>query len=746
PGEHLVIAVGWDGKWRVHRGDNLSRIARELDLQGGWPVLADANHWLTDLNLIYPGQRLTVPGTPSTPSQPGPSRPTPPSAHPSPAPSQTPPPATPGPTGSPTTGGPPGTHAQPGAPAAQGAPAAPGRGFGSGSLGWLWHWSTLWVALGGAYLSRVLWLSVALVRGRLRDQAEKRAGRAVAASAGIALHRLVDAAGATSGPLRASALADAVWDAVRWGVSDRDIAARLGLSVAEVSKVLAPVRAALVIPTARAPRRSVLGWLWGRVRPGHGAALAVLARSLREQTEPLEQARAELGRLAAAEQRMWKELDQVLGQSVRWLLNDPDGSAPPANAEQVIADRLGLPLEVVRSYAMDSDITIQVLSAIGLDDELSPSRFGTFPQRLKLASVAVERARTRYNTAGAEAGAARQAWPSRVDGHRAAVSAALAAALRTGAPLWLVGRVARLSSVDVLGLTSHPASGSGSGPAVTMEPSPQSRPVGAGLVLRSGAGAKGGRHRAAPIRGPPGRHWWRGRFGAGGALRRAVERQRPLRDATVAAGRRTDAALTDNRDARAAARGAAPGANALRRVAESNKHLTEANAEHEAAVAAYTEAITPALTAAAAAGVPDLLVVAISGLSWETVSNLTGSASANPTLRAPWVDPLTDASSSWWAALQPAVRIKRPDGSEVTPDELRGEFEGLDPVKDRAKIQMVVEGRVVALLGRRRMAVYDLSDGHFHHVGYDDPSTTSLEKMLRRLADDGHQGVITFHP
>ena len=42
--------------------------------------------------------------------------------------------------------------------------------------------------------------------------------------------------------------------------------------------------------------------------------------------------------------------------------------------------------------------------------------------------------------------------------------------------------------------------------------------------------------------------------------------------------------------------------------------------------------------------------------------------------------------------------------------------------------------------------MYDLSDVHYHHIGYDDPRNTSIEKFLGRLRSAGHQGVITFHP
>ena len=35
-----------------------------------------------------------------------------------------------------------------------------------------------------------------------------------------------------------------------------------------------------------------------------------------------------------------------------------------------------------------------------------------------------------------------------------------------------------------------------------------------------------------------------------------------------------------------------------------------------------------------------------------------------------------------------------------------------------------VDPRVAELLGLSRMPVFDLSDGHFHHIGYDDPRAT----------------------
>jgi LysM repeat protein len=51
-------------RYTVVTGDNLSAIAREHDVKGGWPTLYDANRKTvgSDPDLIHPGQRLTLSG------------------------------------------------------------------------------------------------------------------------------------------------------------------------------------------------------------------------------------------------------------------------------------------------------------------------------------------------------------------------------------------------------------------------------------------------------------------------------------------------------------------------------------------------------------------------------------------------------------------------------------------------------------------------------------------------------------
>jgi resuscitation-promoting factor RpfA len=48
-------------QYTVKSGDSLSTIATKLHVDGGWTQLANANHQVTDVDLIYVGQRLHLP-------------------------------------------------------------------------------------------------------------------------------------------------------------------------------------------------------------------------------------------------------------------------------------------------------------------------------------------------------------------------------------------------------------------------------------------------------------------------------------------------------------------------------------------------------------------------------------------------------------------------------------------------------------------------------------------------------------
>lgn len=70
---HRDDAQGPDGtdRYTVRPGDNLSVIAEDLQVPGGWPALYDANEQVvgSDPDLILPGQRLVVDGEPEAPAR-----------------------------------------------------------------------------------------------------------------------------------------------------------------------------------------------------------------------------------------------------------------------------------------------------------------------------------------------------------------------------------------------------------------------------------------------------------------------------------------------------------------------------------------------------------------------------------------------------------------------------------------------------------------------------------------------------
>ncbi|MGH3586169.1 MAG: hypothetical protein ACRDQ0_07570, partial [Pseudonocardia sp.] len=173
---------------------------------------------------------------------------------------------------------------------------------------------------------------------------------------------------------------------------------------------------------------------------------------------------------------------------------------------------------------------------------------------------------------------------------------------------------------------------------------------------------------------------------------------------------------------------------------------------------AYATAMTPAIRRAARAGLPLRTIVQLTGVSWGRVSTITRRFQPDPDVRTRWVDPLTERWIDFWGWRQETrSRLKshltgREDlltlanGEQVTRQRLREIIEDIDKQRGGYQMFMLVGDRVAGMIGRDRMVLYDLSDGHFHHIGYDDPRNTSLEGFLKMLRNAGHQGVITFHP
>lgn len=94
-GHHDRNADGWTGSYTVKSGDWLSKIARAIDLDGGWPELFKHNRdKVQDPDLIYPGQVLRVPAKGETPApDPAPADPAPETPAPEPT-EETPAPTT----------------------------------------------------------------------------------------------------------------------------------------------------------------------------------------------------------------------------------------------------------------------------------------------------------------------------------------------------------------------------------------------------------------------------------------------------------------------------------------------------------------------------------------------------------------------------------------------------------------------------------------------------------------------------
>ncbi|WP_343943499.1 hypothetical protein, partial [Pseudonocardia zijingensis] len=259
-------------------------------------------------------------------------------------------------------------------------------------------------------------------------------------------------------------------------------------------------------------------------------------------------------------------------------------------------------------------------------------------------------------------------------------------------------------------------------------------------------------------RGPPGpgyAGWFAGRHGAGRDLRLAVEPFTPARDRRTAGA---DAALARNRAEREraiAAMGgivavldAGRGAAGFDELVARNARTRLAIGRRDVALDQFVTDVAPAVERAAVAGLPVRVIELLSGLDWEQISTITRRPTSDPQERTRWVDPLTERWIGFWGKRNPDAdeKLTLANGETVTVADLRRRVREIDEGRGNYELAMLVGGRVAGMIGRDRMAVYDLSDGHFHHVGYDDPRNTSIARFLQRLRAAGHQGVITFHP
>ena len=472
-------------------------------------------------------------------------------------------------------------------------------------------------------------------------------------------------------------------DAARLSVSDRAVARVLRRPVGVAELLLAPART-----------------VWGSA-PGSDEAWQELARR---------RARFSAADAAVAE---------LLSTAVPWLLNPPDDAALPADVMSRIATSLGLPEALVESWSLDEDVVIDVPAAIGTYFGLRIERFGDFDARLGLVRPALDDLTAARSAAEA---AVTEAFDAATGGASGVSPAS------DGSASDLAGR-APLPSLVSLGVRL----------AVWL----------AGLLRRVWSGVT----RGPPRSGYAG--WFAGRYGNGRELRLTTKLYAPTRDRRVEEAEDALAANRAVRDQALADAGglitvlaAGPGVAGFDELASNNVRARGAVTVRDTALGIYAADVTPAVERAARAGLPLRVIVLISGLGWGRVSDVTRHVDPNPQERTRWVDPLTERWIDFWGRRHPGTEelLTLANGEEVTATQLRQIIEDIDGGRGGYQLVMLVGGRVAGMIGRDRMAVYDLSDGHFHHIGYDDPRNTSIAGFLTRLRDAGHQGVITFHP
>jgi len=261
-------------------------------------------------------------------------------------------------------------------------------------------------------------------------------------------------------------------------------------------------------------------------------------------------------------------------------------------------------------------------------------------------------------------------------------------------------------------------------------------------------------------------------FGARKVLREALDRALPVWQAWQVADRRAAAAQADYRVVReeiVAAAGGLVVASAGRglqlaavtagswkarkrahraaaeRLARARVIAAEAAEEAAAARREFLDVIGPAVIDAVDAGVPLVAVMRWTGLRWSVVSELVTTVRPNAQVRNRFWDPVFTGWMRWLSVLHPAGRLWLPNGESVSVRWLREQMRAEGVTVERL-VELGVDPRVAGLIGVSREPVFDLSDGHFHHIGYDDPRGTSILGFLQKLADAGHQGVLTFHP
>ncbi|WP_433275595.1 DUF4781 domain-containing protein [Pseudonocardia xinjiangensis] len=547
------------------------------------------------------------------------------------------------------------------------------------------------------------------------------------------------------------AAGQAVWDAVRLGVSDRRIARALGRSPDEVRVLTGDVRTALVVPTGRASR---WGALWGLVSP----VVSVHRHVVAAMGAPVEAARDQMARAERWVHRYRAEVEHTARSGVRWLLNPPEaqrrgevrGEAHRARVAEELAS-LGLPRAWLDAVENDPGIAAYPDALGG-----HPDRHREFETDLALVFSTIAQARERLTRAERKRDQAVRDWHDALATHRDELAVAVRAAVGVGAPVVAVAGATGLGAADVRAIAggggpAGPVTGGGIG-ALTVPP-PATGLARGGAVARPNTAARGAVQRTGdPIRGPPDMGW-AGRYGAGRTLRTAVAGQVEAWRRWQVAERDAEAALAARRLLREGLEQQAGGLVAimagagapavLAGLAPANERVAAALTARDVARAAFVTAVTPAMEKAARDGVPQRVIERGTGLPQGTIAELAKGWEPDSRERLVRVDALREWWVRQWGVVHPPAELILPDGRRVTSAWLAEQFgTGGD-----AALALLKDGRVVALVSGDRLAVFDLSDGHFHPIGYDDPRGGAyIEGHLRKLADSGHQGVITFHP
>src|SRR5690606_34503468 len=399
---------------------------------------------------------------------------------------------------------------------------------------------------------------------------------------------------------------------------------------------------------------------------------------------------------------------------------------------------LGVPVELVESIALDPLIPVDTPVAIGGH----PDRFRGFETDLRLVRVAVESKRQLLDKAERQ-----------LQDAVAGLPGALAAAGDRAQQRYAVigGRLATRAAGRVPAIVAGAGAGGGGAPTAAAVASGGTggtplAEVGTGRPVTSAAR---GRERVTnPIRGPPSLEDL-GRSRAARALRKALLAAQALRERLAAAETELQEALQRNRELRDAYEQAAGGLRAVLagagnavpdelsvRLRQSNREVAAALAARRRAEADLAHGIAEAVRAASNRGMPHRVLREATGLGADTITMLTGPWRGDPE-RFPKVDALNTRLMRWFNR---GAEFGLPDGGRVTVGWLR------EQLGDEGRFVVVTtEDGALVLVGRNRIAQYDLSDGHFHPAGYDHSRPPKVKGLVKWLRDAGHQGVVTFH-